>query len=40
MIPQKLEIIRRLDSDKNWSMDMASYGIWSSTLYDKKQQKD
>ena len=40
MIPQTLEIIRRLDSDENWSMDMASYNIGSSTVYDIKQQKD
>jgi hypothetical protein len=40
MIPQTLEIIRRLDDDENWNVDVASYSIGSSTVYDIKQQKD
>jgi hypothetical protein len=40
MIPQKLEIIRRLESDESWSVDMASYSIGSSNVYDIKKQKD
>jgi hypothetical protein len=39
MIPQTLQIIRRLDGGENWCVDMASYSIGSSTAYDIKQQK-
>lgn len=39
-IPQKLEIIRRLESDKSRSVVQAAYNIGFSTIYDMKTQRD
>jgi len=39
-IPQKLEITRRLESDKSQSVIQAAYNIGFSTIYDMKTQKD
>jgi len=39
-IPQKLEIIRRLESGESRSVVMAAYNIGSSTIYDIRKQKD
>jgi len=40
MIPQKLEIIRRLKSSTTQNMFRASYNIGLSTVYDVTKQKD
>jgi hypothetical protein len=40
MIPQKLEIIKRLESGKSQQEVIASYGIRSSTMCDVEKQKD
>jgi hypothetical protein len=39
-IPQKLEIIRRPESDKSRSVVQAAYKIGFSTVYDMKTQRD
>jgi hypothetical protein len=39
-IPQKLEIIRRLESDKSQSVVQAAYNIGFSTIYDMKTKRD
>jgi hypothetical protein len=39
IIPQKLEIIRRLESDKSRSVVQAAYNIGFSTIYDMKTQR-
>jgi len=39
-IPQKFEIIRRLESDKSQSVIQAAYNIGFSTIYDMKTQRD
>jgi hypothetical protein len=39
-IPQKLEIISRLESGESRSVVMAAYNIGSSTIYDIRKQKD
>jgi DDE superfamily endonuclease./Tc5 transposase DNA-binding domain./CENP-B N-terminal DNA-binding domain. len=39
-IPQKLEIINRLESGESRSVVMAAYNIGSSTIYDIRKQKD
>jgi hypothetical protein len=39
-VPQKVEIIRRLESGKNCSVVMASYNTGLSTVCDTKKQKD
>jgi hypothetical protein len=38
-LPQKLEIIRRPESDKSRSVVQAAYNIAFSTIYDMKTQK-
>jgi hypothetical protein len=40
MIPQKLEIIRRLESGESHRKFMASYSMGSSTIYDIRKWKD
>jgi len=40
MIPQKLEIIRRLESGKSQKEVAASYSIESSTVNDKMERKN
>jgi len=35
-VPQKFEIIRRLESDKSWNVVQAAYNIGFSTIYDMK----
>ena len=39
MVPHKLEIIRGLESGKSWHVVVASYKIWSATVYDTKKWK-
>jgi len=39
-VPQKCEIIMRLESGDNWREVMASYNIELSTIYDVKNKKD
>jgi len=39
-IPQKFEIIRRLETDKSQSVVQAAYNIGFSTIYDMKTQRD
>jgi hypothetical protein len=39
-VPQKLEMIRRLESDKNQSVVQAAYNFGFSTIYDMKTQRD
>jgi len=36
---KKIEIIRRLESSKNWKEAMASSDMGASTVYDKKKEK-
>lgn len=38
-LPQKFEIIRRLESDKSQSVVQAAYNIGFSTIYDMKTQR-
>jgi hypothetical protein len=38
-VPQKHEIISRLESGESRSVIMSLYNIWSSTLYNVKKQK-
>jgi hypothetical protein len=40
MIPQNLEIIRRLESGKSQNVVLTSYNTGSSTVYDVQNEQD
>jgi hypothetical protein len=39
MVPQKVEIIRRLESGASYSMVMAPYNTVSSTVYEERNKR-